>query len=277
MTVSVIIPAYNAQATIQRCIESVLTQSYRDIQVIIINDGSTDNTSGEIPRIDDRVSVVHTLNRGVSAARNKGLEGTSGEFIAFCDADDYLEPDAIERLVKAMDGADMAVGSFRKFGNFEEIIRSPTGTMNTKHVAEYVMGNLSNPRSNQIFSGCWAKLFKRYLIGRFPDLTTAEDMAFNFDYLRRCKSVKFISDVVYNNLKRNGSLTTSFDENNKSGLFGFLEGLKYVKRFLTPFHPEGTLEDALDRSKVYHSMLYYMRICAQDGGSMRDVLRKLYP
>ena len=128
-----------------------------------------------------------------------------------------------------------------------------------------------------MLSGCWAKLYRRDLIGRFPDLATAEDMAFNFDYLSGCKSVRFIGDIVYHNRKRFNSLSTTFDESNKFGLFGFLEALKYVKRFISVFDFEMNLDAAIDNSKVYHSMLYFMRICQYQGGSMQDVFKRLYP
>ena len=115
------------------------------------------------------------------------------------------------------------------------------------------------------------------MVGRFPELTTAEDMAFNFDYLLLCHRVRFISDIVYNNRKRDGSLTTTFDEKNKMGLFGFMQGLRRTEKFLQMFYGEDTLKSALDNSKLYHSLLYFSRICAQTGGTPREAFLKLYP
>jgi glycosyltransferase involved in cell wall biosynthesis len=277
-TVSLIVPVWNAERWLGECMDSIFLQSYPDFEVILVNDGSTDGSAELCEKyayLDNRVFLIHQVNHGVAAARNRGLERAKGQFVAFCDADDYLEPLALERLVDAIPGVDMVAGSFRKFGEFEEIIRHPAATLEMKDVAHYAMGNLTNPRSNQMFCGCWAKLYRRELVRRFPDLTTAEDMALVFDYLTRCGKVRFLPEVVYHNRKRTDSLTTTFDESNKPGLFGFLGGLKYVRQFLTPF--EVDLEPALDQSKIYHSILYYMRICAQDGGSMRDTFRKLYP
>ena len=157
------------------------------------------------------------------------------------------------------------------------VVQHPNGTLDKAMLARYVMDNLRNPRQNQMLSGCWAKLYHHNLIGRFPDLTTAEDLAFNFDCLRICKSVRFISDIVYHNRKRSGSLSTTFDEKDKTGLFGVLEALHYVKRFLKPFYTELEIEDALNNSKTYHSMLYFTRIMKQTGESPRDTLMRLYP
>lgn len=256
MTVSVIVPVYKDQWFLQ-CVESIEAQTYKDIDLIIIDDS-------------DRT--------GAWATRNRGLDEATGEFIAFCDADDYLEPDAIERMVEDIEGVDLVVGSFRKFGAYDQVVtKDSTEVLTAKQVAEYAMSNLKSPRKNQLLSGCWAKLYRRSLVGRFPDLTTAEDMAFNFDYLTRCKKVRFSSGVVYNNRKHNGSLSTTFDESNKPGLFGFLEGLSYVKRFLGEFYSEDEIDKAVDNSKVYHSMLYFMRICDQTKNPQKDVFMKLYP
>lgn len=255
-TVSVIVPVFRPDEFLDQCLDSIKAQTWKDIELIVVEDKD---------------------GAGAAATRNRGLDRATGYYIAFCDSDDYLAPDAIERMVNAIGDTDMVVGSFRKFGDFESVVISPTGQMGRCDIAEYVMGNLRNPRENQILSGCWAKLFRRPLVGRFPPLATAEDMAFNFDYLTRCFQVKFISDIVYHNRKREGSLTTTYDEKNRMGLFGFLQGLKYVKRFLHGFYPDDEIEDALDNSKVYHSMLYFSRICAQEGGDLRSTLRMLYP
>ena len=249
--VSVIIPVLETK-WLQEALESIKAKEYSTVETIVISDKQ---------------------RSGAAAARNRGLVKASGEYVLFCDSDDYLEPGAIDRLVSEMDGVDMVCGSFRKFGDFEATVTHPTEILTPWQVAQYVMGNLLDPGNKQMLSGCWAKLFRRSLVGKFPDLTTAEDMAFNFDYLMRCNKVKFISDVVYHNRKRQGSLTTTFDTKNSRGLFGFLEGLKHVKNFLSQFYPIDELENALDSSKVYHSMLYFSRIA----GCGRGTFRKLYP
>lgn len=250
MTVSVIVPVYKPdERMFEQALDSIHSQHYADRELIVVDD-----RKGE----------------GAATARNRGLALATGEFVMFVDADDYLEPGAIGTLVTAIEGVDMAVGSFRKFGNFESVVSHPSETLTQKQVAEYAMSNLLNPRSHQMLSGGWAKLFRRKFVGNFPLLTTAEDMAFNFDYLLRCRNVRFIERLVYHNRKHEGTLTTTFDEKNKPGLFGFLEGLRYVERFLAPFYPEDALRSALDNSKVYHSMLYAQRIGP-------DALKKVFP
>ena len=249
--VSVIVPVYGSKEWLNECLESIKTKDYKDLELIVETDEGT----------------------GAAAARNRALDKATGEYVLFCDSDDYLGPDAISNLLRSINGVDLVCGSFRKFGDFDQTVSHHNQVMTPGEVAQYVMLNLLNPGKHQMLSGCWAKLFKRDKIGRFPNLTTAEDMAFNFEYLTRCTKVRFISDIVYHNRKRQGSLSTTFDEKNKAGLFGFLGGLKYVRQFLLPFYPEGEIEDALDSSKVYHSMLYFTRI----HGSGRETFRRLYP
>ena len=255
MTVSIIVPSYKAEQWIDQCLDSIKAQTYRGIETIVINDKQ---------------------GIGAAAARNRGLDKVSGEFVTFCDADDYMEPEAIEKMVAAMDGVDMVCGSFRKFGTFEMVVSHPTEKLTIKQVASYAMQNLLQPMTHQMLSGCWAKMYRRSLVERFPLITTAEDMGFNFDYLTRCKSLRFVSDVVYHNRKRQGSLSTTFEEKNKNGLFGFLRGLAFVRRFMEKHYTREELEMALDGSKIYHSMLYFMRICEQQQKPMREVLKSLY-
>jgi len=279
--VSLIVPVYNAEPWIEECMASIHAQTYKDIEIIVVNDGSTDNSSSRIDRKDSRVSISHTVHRGAAAARNTGIDLSTGEYIAFCDADDYLAPDAIEKMVAAMDGVDMVCGSFRKFGTFEQVVSEKSASMRRKDVATYAMGNMLNPRANQMLSGCWAKLYRSNMVGRFPPITTAEDMAFNFDYLRLCfRDVRFISDVVYSNRKHEGTLSTTFNPDDRKGLFGFMEGLKYVERFVRENLKQGIsadeITDAIDNSKAYHSMLYFTRIMQQTGESPRDTLMRLY-
>lgn len=254
--VSLIVPVYNAEPWFDECMASIRAQTYKEVELIVIDDSE---------------------GTGAAAARNRGLDKAKGEFIAFCDADDYLMPDAIEKMVEAMDGVDMVCGSFRKFGDFEEIVQHPDERLSRKKVAQYVMENLNNPRHNQMLSGCWAKMYRRDIVGRFPLLTTAEDMAFNFDYLTRCKSVRFIEDVVYHNRKHQGSLTTTYDEKDRMGLFGVIEALRYVETFLARHYYGYTVSRALDNSKVYHAMLYFSRIMQQTGETPHDTLMRLYP
>ena len=247
--VSLIVPVYRAEPWIDECMASIRAQTYKDIELIVIDDPQ---------------------GSGAAAARNRGLDKANGEYVAFCDADDYLEPDAIERMVDAIDGVDMVAGSFRKFGGFEMTV-SGEGTFTKKDVARYAIENLKNPRTNQLLSGCWAKLYRRSLVREFPNLVTSEDMAFNYSCLMRCERIRFIRETVYWNRKHWQSLSTTYD--GTRGLFGFLEGLKYARRFLEAHYVtsvDDEIEDALNSSKIYHALLAAERIGP-------DALEKVFP
>lgn len=259
--VSIIIPVREAGPLVDEAIASVHSQTFKDYELIVVDDPS---------------------GTGPGATRNRGLELAKGDYIAFCDADDYLSPTAIELMVDAIDGVDMVCGSFMKFGAFEMLVTHPTERLSRKRVSEYVMQNLKDPKSHQMLSGCWAKLYRRNMIGRFPDIPTAEDMVFNYDYLRFCtRDVRFISDVVYYNRKHSGTVTTTFNPGYRRGLFCFNEGLKYVEAFLRENLKNGVsadqITDAIDSSKTYHSILYFMRICEQLKETQKEVFRRLYP
>jgi glycosyltransferase involved in cell wall biosynthesis len=100
--ISVIVPVYNVKPYLRKCLDSIINQTYRDLEILIIDDGSTDG-SGDICdeyRKDDRIKVFHTENRGLSAARNLGLDNTTGNWIGFIDSDDWIEPDMYEVLLR---------------------------------------------------------------------------------------------------------------------------------------------------------------------------------
>lgn len=240
--VSLILPVYKAREDwLAQCLASIKAQTY----------------PVELIRVDEV--------KGAAKARNIGLKQATGDLISFCDADDYMEPDAIEKMVEAVAGVEMVCGSFSKFGDFAMTVSYSREGLTMQEVADYALGNFLRPRGNQMLSGCWAKLYRRSICGLFPEYTTAEDMAFNFNCLERCDSVRFISDVVYHNRRHGESLSASFD-----GSFGFLKGMKHARRFLEQFHATGVVEDALDNAKVYHSMLYAQRIGP-------DALKKAFP
>ena len=118
-TVSVIVPVYNVAQYLPQCVDSILSQDYADLEVLLIDDGSTD-ASGEIcdqyAAQDSRVRVIHQKNGGAAAAKNAGLRAASGDYLTFVDSDDYLEPNAYGFLMKTLleTGADAVQGSFRE-------------------------------------------------------------------------------------------------------------------------------------------------------------------
>ena len=117
--ISVIIPAYNVAPLLERCYQSIQTQTYKDFEVILIDDGSTDQTPEiceELAKNNANTRVVHQKNSGVSAARNKGIEIASGDYLCFIDSDDYVEPEYLQSLYHAIESADAHVDQRRRHG-----------------------------------------------------------------------------------------------------------------------------------------------------------------
>ncbi len=115
--ISIIVPVYKDEPYLRQCVDSILNQTYRDIEVLLIDDGSPDRCGeicDEFAKKDQRIRVFHTENKGLSAARNLGLREAKGEYIGFVDSDDWIEPDMYEVLLKRMQetGADISVCSF---------------------------------------------------------------------------------------------------------------------------------------------------------------------
>ncbi len=207
MTVSVIIPAYNCEATIERCVKSILSQSCQDFEILIIDDGSEDDTGAvcrRLAELSDRIRLISAEHAGVSPARNKGLENASGKYVMFADADDYLEKNCISRMLSAIESgsADMAVSSYTRiiYGkNFPVEKLQKSGLITKK---DYLENTLKDP-GHHYFGVLWNKIFKKEIIERDKvrfreDISLGEDFVFSLDYLRTAEKVNIISDRLYN-------------------------------------------------------------------------------
>lgn len=200
--VSIIIPLHNEAALLSRCVDSVLDQTFSDIEVLLINDGSTDGSEtvcNEYAKRDDRIKVIHQEVSGVSLARNAGLDLASGAYIQFVDADDYILPDMTDTLVKAMEreDVDMAVSNVDQETVQENGIHSitPMRTLRSGRfaLADYI--SLFGEAYNYApVSAIWNKLMKKNLIDkagiRFKkNCRNGEDVHFCCQYLAECTSV----------------------------------------------------------------------------------------
>lgn len=214
--VSIIIPVYNTQSRLKGCFDSILSQTYEDIEVIAIDDGSTDS-SFEILKDyqsrDNRVKVYHQDNHGVSYTRNYGLSVAEGEYIAFVDSDDQIEETYIERLMEPMEEEklDLVLCGYkeRREGRAEEIVHN---------LSESQYDALSGKFSDDIYllrafiGSPWMKLYKSQLIKanhiRFSeDMITGEDQVFNFQYFMHLKKYKFINKPEYIYIREKESLS----------------------------------------------------------------------
>ena len=188
--ISLIVPVYNVEKYLNRCVDSILSQDFTDFEILLIDDGSMDKSGkicDEYAKIDTRVRVFHKVNGGVSSARNLGLDYAKGQWIGFCDSDDYVKNDFLKTFFTLGDDWEMLSQGLccpNWFGKEEKMISEKTEVICGDHIADYV---LKTSHSTQI-GYIWCKLFLREIIVnnniRFDNSTSfMEDRLFVYKYL----------------------------------------------------------------------------------------------
>ena len=213
--ISVVVPIYKVEKYLCRCVDSILAQTFTDFELILIDDGSPDNCGAicdEYALKDARVRVIHQENRGVSVARNSGLQAANGKYIAFVDSDDYVAKDYLEVLITSMTdtNADIAVCSFTEVAEdtSDFVSVSDKACLPVEFQANDKMIALCN--SDQITNYLWNKLYKKDLFNeiRFPvNVAFWEDAAIMYRLFDLCEKVVFIDKTLYFYVFRSGSAT----------------------------------------------------------------------
>ena len=213
--VSVIVPVYNGEKSIERCAGSILNQDYPELELILVDDGSRDH-SWEIMQAlaaaDHRVKAIHQENGGVSSARNRALAEARGTYVQFADVDDWLPMDATKMLVREMEAqsSELAVGDFYRVvdGNVSEKGSIETGGALT--LQQYADAMMLSP-ADLYYGVLWNKLYQRDIIEQYSirmdeNISYSEDMIFNLEYLLHVKSVAILKAPVYYYQYTKGSL-----------------------------------------------------------------------
>ena len=226
--VSVIIPVYNVEKYINKCVDSVINQTYKDLEIILVDDGSTDKSGiicDEYEKKDSRIKVIHRMNGGLSAARNSGIDAATGEYYLFIDSDDYVSENMIDIMYSALkdNDAEISVCGFRKvYDNGDE-------EKSDDKQEEYAVN--SSKRIYKVFSGrescmqmynpcravetvvAWNKLYKSSLFGtgtdriRYPEGKIHEDEFTTYKLLYRASQVVYVWNTLYYYVQRSGSIT----------------------------------------------------------------------
>ena len=203
MLVSVIVPVYNSGEFLKRCLESCLSQDFSDLELIVVDDGSTDNSfeiASDFAKGDSRLHLYHQDNSGASAARNLGLDVATGDYVMFVDSDDWIEPDMLSELFKIIDKhRDIQVVQtavpcdFRKQGR--------EGVYSGKEAVKALLEGS--------WWGPYCKLIRRSLIGklRFPDKTICEDYYFNYRLFSIIDSLYYLDKCYYHRTDTPSSLS----------------------------------------------------------------------
>lgn len=221
--VTVVVPAYNRANSIRRCVESIMSQTYKNLQIVLIDDGSTDQTLKECESLsleDDRIVVCHQSNKGVSCARNKGIEIATGYFTMFADSDDWLRPDCIETCVD--DYKPNVLNAFgyyldRDSGNSDRINMKSCGV---KDNIFFGVSDIPALYKRGVFNPVWNKIYETWIIKQNKVLfdtecSIGEDGIFNLKYLSCIDPfISFNNTPLYHYHEYNsGSLSNAYHPN----------------------------------------------------------------
>ena len=220
--ISVIVPVYNISSYLCQCVDSILCQNYTKLEIILVDDGSTDTCPqicDEYKRRDSRIKVIHKENGGLVSARKTGLQAAAGRYIGYVDGDDWIEPDMFERLFSALNSehVDIAMcGRFEDTGNTHRKVYHGilAGRYDKKALTEKVYPNMIvNGAFFEwgIFPGVWDKLFRRECLEKFQmmvdeRLTMGEDAACAYPALLNAESIYIVDECLYHYRQRSASM-----------------------------------------------------------------------
>lgn len=251
--ISVIIPVYNVEPYVKRCIDTVLNQTYKNIEIIIVDDGSTDNSGkicDEYKNKDNRVIVIHKENGGLSDARNTGIENCKGKYIVFVDSDDYIETTMVEKLYNDIksSNADISICG---------IYVSENDTIKEKVTPKKSFSISGNTKYDYIYNEyslqtivAWNKLYKRSIFKkiRYEKGRVHEDEIIICDILNNAKKISYMLEPLYYYIKRPGSISMRFSINSYNDMVYALE--KRYNFFNTIEYDKGGL-DTLIRERIH--------------------------
>nr|WP_306430325.1 glycosyltransferase family 2 protein [Corynebacterium phoceense] len=208
--VSIIVPAYNVAEYIESCLNSLLAQTHEEIEVVVVDDGSTDETAAvcaAVARRDARVRIIAQPNAGVSAARNRGVQEARGTYVCFVDSDDAAHPDMVARLLAALSTAGAEIACAGRYAPF-------SASFEPSALGSFAAQTLSGEEAcaellyQRIPNGPVAKMFARSVVGEEPfnnDVRIGEDLLMNLDVMSQAEHVVVVDDALYGYRQREGS------------------------------------------------------------------------
>lgn len=266
--VSIIVPVYNAEKYLERCVNSVLAQEYKNFELILADDGSRDGSAAicdDFAAKDERIRVIHKENTGVSDSRNQALEQATGTYLQFLDADDWLTPDATKLFVQSAEssGCDMVIADFyrvsgEKLSHKGDIEKE--GLLTREEFANFMM---ENP-ADFYYGVLWNKFFRRELVEKFhlrmdPDISWCEDFIFNMEYIRHCRTIYALQVPVYYYVKTKGSLVNNQGASINNTIRMKLNVFEYYHQFYKELYDEESYDTI--RFQVHKFFVTY----AKDG------------
>lgn len=279
--ISIIVPIYNVEKYLNKCIESIVNQTYENIEIILIDDGSNDNSGiicDEYAKKDNRIIVVHKENGGVSSARNKGLKIAKGEWISFVDADDWIEQIFCQTLLNKVtqEQADIALCGYNRitYNRIEKINANNQEVFLNSN--EYLVKSL-NPQTG--FGFCHMKLIKKEVLKSISfneRIEVGEDALFNIQLSTYIKKAVFIKQPLYNYRINNQSVVKRYDENYANK---YLKSMKIIEEYIWQEYNEENEENIEIKQNyynfvAYHIMLIIVNYCYHPDNKMCNAQRK---
>ena len=228
--ISVIVPIYNVEQYLRKCIDSIINQTYKNLEIILVDDGSTDG-SGEIcnkyEQQDERIRVIHKKNGGAADARNKGLEVITGKFVSFVDSDDWIEYNFYENMIEQAIkyNADIVVSNYNYVSDNGDIICRYEKNDKVRYNTEEAMNEMIH--DGFIQAVIWNKLYLKSCIKdiRFKVGKICEDEFFTYKIIANAKEVVYNSKPLYFYRKREGSVMNKYKLNRLDGVEALYEKL----------------------------------------------------
>lgn len=250
--VSLIIPVYNVEKYLRKCLDSAVNQTFRYVEIIIVNDGSTDGCLSIIHEYalkDERIKVIDQKNMGLSAARNNGLGIAVGDYIAFMDSDDWMDTCFLEKMYDAAESSNADIVICNHLYTFDKgaKVSLPSYNKTQELSSEDALRMLIKDSGIQSFA--WGKLYRKHLfqaedIG-YPEGLFFEDVATTFKLFYYAKKIAFVNEPLYYYLQRGGSITKKMEPKK---IFDYITAITLMRGFL---------EDK-DAFKQYYSEYRYM-------------------
>lgn len=272
MKISIIIPAYNAEKYIERCVNSIINQTYKNIEIIIVNDGSIDATKYKIEKIkDDRIIVINKENEGVSCARNIGIKRATGRYIMFADSDDYIEKDAVEKVVNIINNTNVDVVKFNynnlnKDGKVEKGQEDYKQYENKELKKNEILEFMEEVLRGKINAFVWTLAIKKEIVDTInfnQKLGMMEDLLFYIELLPKINNMYIINGGLYNYYINEESVSNS----NKYYYKNFIDTLEVCSKIIESLKNNNCYNterrDMIVLSKMLGIESIFYKVCAE--------------
>lgn len=273
--VSIIVPVYNVEKYLPRCLDSLVNQTLKDIEIICVNDGSTDGSLAILQQYaakDKRIKIIDKENSGPGDCRNRGIEAAKGEFIAFVDSDDWVELNTYEETYKKAKEHNVPLLSFNANIVNEKLKKSPKIYYETteKHLGNWE--NIAELIFNNPFHS-WHFIYEKSFLQkndiRFPPLSLCEDVPFVLKALFCAEKILFVPDAFYNYFMRGNSLIHRTTDK----IFDILEIIPLCKNILCQYAPKNT---ALENGLSFWKKIHLFRLSQRLKHELNPILQNYY-